>query len=71
MPDTTLFVAIGGLSGITALAHAWHHNVMADEVVSHAFQHVFHPQHEEWSPHSGVAAGSVNHFTGVRIFFCS
>lgn len=47
MPDTTLFVALGGLPGITALAHAWHRNVMADEVVSHAFHHGFHPHHLE------------------------
>lgn len=47
MSDTTLFAALGGTTGITALAQAWHHNVMADEVVSHAFQHGFHPQHIE------------------------
>ena len=26
---------------------AWHTRVMADEVVSHAFSHGFHPQHSE------------------------
>ena len=29
------------------LAHAWHERVLADEVVSHAFSHGFHPQHTE------------------------
>ncbi len=26
---------------------AWHDRVMADEIVSHAFSHGFHPQHTE------------------------
>lgn len=30
-----------------ALALAWHQRVMADEVVSHAFSHGFHPDHTE------------------------
>ena len=29
------------------LAGAWHARVMADEVVSHAFSHGFHPQHTQ------------------------
>src|SRR6202035_1450325 len=29
------------------LAGAWHSRVMADEIVSHAFSHGFHPQHDE------------------------
>jgi len=29
------------------LAGAWHARVMADDVVSHAFSHGFHPQHTE------------------------
>ncbi len=29
------------------LAHAWHARVMADEVVSHAFSHGFHPDHSQ------------------------
>jgi hemoglobin len=27
------------------LAEAWHSRVMADEIVSHAFSHGFHPEH--------------------------
>ena len=42
---TTLFEAIGGADGVLRLAHAWHEQVMADEVVAHAFSHGFHPQH--------------------------
>ena len=29
------------------LAEAWHARVMADEVVSHAFSHGFHPEHSQ------------------------
>jgi hemoglobin len=43
----TLFEAIGGLAGVHRLAHAWHVRVLADEIVSHAFSHGFHPQHTE------------------------
>ncbi|MGB3678879.1 MAG: group II truncated hemoglobin [Candidatus Microthrix parvicella] len=44
---TTIYEAAGGSDGLLALAHAWHKRVMADEVVSHAFGHGFHPQHHE------------------------
>jgi len=37
----------GGADGVLRLAHAWHERVMADEVVSHAFEHGVHPQHTE------------------------
>ncbi len=43
----TLYEAAGGEDSLLALAHAWHERVMADEVVSHAFSHGFHPQHSE------------------------
>ena len=45
--DRTLFDAAGGMDGLRRLAAAWHERVMADEVVSHAFSHGFHPQHTE------------------------
>src|SRR6188768_4037825 len=35
------------MEGMRRLAGAWHARVMADEVVSHAFSHGFHPQHTE------------------------
>ncbi len=43
----TVYEAAGGDSGVLRLATAWHHRVMADEVVSHAFSYGFHPQHSE------------------------
>jgi hemoglobin len=43
----TIYEAVGGNDGMLRLAHAWHKRVMADEVVSHAFSHGFHPQHTE------------------------
>ena len=45
MSATTLFEAVGGAAGVLRLAHAWHEQVMADEIVAHAFSHGFHPQH--------------------------
>jgi hemoglobin len=44
---TTLYEAVGGSAGLLRLARAWHARVMADEVVSHAFSHGFHPRHDE------------------------
>src|SRR5215213_7495674 len=47
MPDTTVFEALGGAERVQQLAHAWHEQVMADEIVVHAFSHGFDPQHTE------------------------
>ena len=41
----SVFEAAGGADGMLRLADAWHARVMADEVVSHAFSHGFHPEH--------------------------
>jgi hemoglobin len=43
----TVYEAIGGYDKVLGLAEAWHDRVMADEIVSHAFSHGFHPQHTE------------------------
>ena len=43
----SVYEAAGGSEGLLRLAEAWHSRVMADEVVSHAFSHGFHPQHNE------------------------
>jgi hemoglobin len=43
----TVHDAAGGAVGLLRLARAWHARVMADEVVSHAFSHGFHPKHSE------------------------
>lgn len=47
MQTNSLFEALGGMDGVRRLAHAWHERVLADEVVSHAFSHGFHPDHTE------------------------
>jgi hemoglobin len=44
---SSVFEAVGGNAGLLRLAEAWHARVMADEVVSHAFSHGFHPRHGE------------------------
>jgi hemoglobin len=43
----SVYDAAGGAEGMVRLAHCWHSRVLADEVVSHAFSHGFHPQHTE------------------------
>jgi hemoglobin len=43
----SVYEAAGGSEGVLRLAKAWHARVMADEIVSHAFDHGFHPQHSE------------------------
>jgi hemoglobin len=43
----SVYEAAGGHAGLERLAAAWHHRVMADEVVSHAFSHGFDPHHRE------------------------
>ena len=42
---STVYDAAGGDAGLLRLAHAWHQRVLADEIVSHAFSHGFHPDH--------------------------
>ncbi len=44
---SSVYDAAGGQAGLLRLAHAWHERVMADDVVSHAFSHGFHPEHTE------------------------
>jgi hemoglobin len=43
----TVYEAAGGEEGLLRLATAWHARVIADEIVSHAFSHGFHPEHSE------------------------
>jgi hemoglobin len=42
---TSIFEAAGGNAGLMRLAEAWHQRVLADPVVSHAFESGFHPDH--------------------------
>jgi hemoglobin len=44
---TSVYAAAGGEAGLLRLAHAWHARVLADEMVSHAFQGGFRPDHTE------------------------
>jgi hemoglobin len=41
----SIFEAAGGEAGLMRLAEAWHRRVLADKVVSHAFEHGYHPDH--------------------------
>ncbi len=41
----SVFEAAGGEEGLRRLAAAWHARVLADDVVSHAFSHGYHPNH--------------------------
>jgi hemoglobin len=43
----TVYEAVGGHEALLRLAGAWHTRVLADEVVSHAFSHGYHPLHTE------------------------
>ena len=62
----TLFEAAGGMDGLRRLAAAWHRRVMADEVVSHAFSHGFHPHHvERLAAYWAEALGGPRAYTGV------
>ena len=63
----SLYDAAGGDQGLLRLAKAWHNRVMADEVVSHAFDHGFHPQHSErlaayWAEALGGPAAYTERF---------
>jgi hemoglobin len=58
----SVYEAAGGHPGLLRLAEAWHARVMADEVVSHAFSHGFHPEHSQrlaayWAEALGGPAG--------------
>ena len=43
----SVYEALGGGEEVLRLAHAWHARVLADEEVSHAFSHGYHPDHTE------------------------
>ena len=61
----TIFEAAGGTEGLQHLAAAWHRRVMADEVVSHAFSHGFHPQHvERLAAYWAEALGGPSAYSG-------
>jgi hemoglobin len=43
----SVYEAAGSSGAMLRLAEAWHARVLADEIVSHAFSHGYHPQHSE------------------------
>jgi hemoglobin len=60
----TLYEAVGGDEGLLRLAEAWHQRVLADEVVSHAFSHGYHPEHtDRLAAYWGEALGGPSGFT--------
>jgi hemoglobin len=62
----TVYEAAGGHDGLVRLAGAWHVRVMADEVVSHAFSHGFHPEHtERLAAYWAEALGGPTKFSAV------
>jgi hemoglobin len=61
----TVYAAAGGSDGMLRLAHAWHLRVLADDEVSHAFQHGVHPQHSErLAAYWGEALGGPAVYSG-------
>jgi len=63
----TVFEAAGGNDGLSRLAEAWHNRVMADDVVSHAFSHGFHPQHvERLAAYWGEALGGPSTYSELH-----
>jgi hemoglobin len=62
----SVYEAAGGDAGLLRLAEAWHLRVMADEVVSHAFSHGFHPRHSErLAAYWAEALGGPTAYTGA------
>jgi hemoglobin len=60
----TVYDAAGGAEGLLRLANAWHARVMADEIVSHAFSHGFHPEHSQrQAAYWGEALGGPTTYT--------
>ncbi len=61
-----MYEAAGGDVGLLRLAHAWHARVMADQVVSHAFSHGFHPDHSvRLAAYWGDALGGPRTYSDV------
>jgi hemoglobin len=62
----TPYEAAGGHEGLLRLAGAWHRRVIADEVVSHAFSHGYHPQHtERLAAYWGEALGGPRRYSAL------
>jgi hemoglobin len=62
----SVYEAAGGSAGLLRLAEAWHARVLADEEVSHAFSHGYHPQHSErLAAYWAEALGGPAAYSGV------
>jgi hemoglobin len=62
----SVYDAAGGDEGLVRLARAWHERVLADEVVSHAFSHGFHPLHtERLAAYWAEALGGPTRYSGT------
>jgi len=62
----TVYEAAGGADGMRRLARAWHTRVMADDEVSHAFLHGYHPDHSErLAAYWGEALGGPPDYTAA------
>jgi hemoglobin len=62
----SVYEAAGGSEGLLRLAEAWHCRVMADEIVSHAFSHGFHPQHSQrLAAYWAEALGGSASYSGI------
>ena len=61
----TVYEAIGEVDGLRRLAHAWHARVLADPIVSHAFEGGYHPDHtERLACYWAEALGGPERYTG-------
>jgi hemoglobin len=68
----SVYEAAGGLPGLTRLAAAWHERVLADEVVSHAFEHGYRADHTSrlaayWAEALGGPPSEIDETTVVRM----
>lgn len=62
----SVYETAGGDEGLLRLARAWHDRVMADDLVSHAFSHGFHPQHSErLAAYWGEALGGPQRYSDL------
>jgi len=60
----SVYDAAGGEAALRRLARAWHERVLADEVVSHAFQHGYRPDHSDrLAAYWGEALGGPTTYT--------
>ncbi len=60
----SVFEAAGGEPGLLRLAEAWHARVLVDEVVGHAFQGGFRPDHtERLAAYWGEALGGPRRYS--------